>query len=107
MGPGARCGSGHGAAPLRRQESSLAAPLLPCVNIQHHKTGIGMSETLGGNSKEQIKSIVERIENIETEIKERQSDRADIYSEAKGNGYDVKALRTIVRMRKQDPDALA
>jgi len=55
-------------------------------------------------SKDQLRSIVERIENLEGEIKELQSDRADIYSEAKGNGYDCKALRAIVRMRRQDPN---
>lgn len=65
-----------------------------------------MSE-MGNNSAEQLKSIVSRIENIETEIKERQSDRADVYTEAKGNGYDVKALRTIIRLRKQSPDDVA
>jgi len=62
--------------------------------------------TAGHNSfpKEQLRSIIERIENLEGEIKELQSDRADIYSEAKGNGYDCKALRAIVRMRRQDPN---
>lgn len=65
-----------------------------------------MSE-LGANSKEQLKSIVERVENLETEIKGLSDDRNDIYKEAAGNGYDVKALRTIVRMRKQDPDKRA
>jgi uncharacterized protein (UPF0335 family) len=58
----------------------------------------------GHNSKEQIRAIVERVEAIETSIKELGDDRKDIYAEAKGNGLDVKALRTIVRMRKQDPN---
>jgi len=59
----------------------------------------------GHNSfpKEQLRSIVERIENLEGEIKELQSDRADIYKEASGNGYDVPALRAIVRARREDP----
>jgi uncharacterized protein (UPF0335 family) len=65
-----------------------------------------MSEpTIGDNSlpnKDQLRAVIERIEGIEAEIKERSDDRGDIYKEAKGNGYDVKALRTIVRMRKQD-----
>lgn len=62
-----------------------------------------MSE-IGHNAinRDQLKSIIERVENVEAEIKDRQNDRADIYAEAKGNGYDVKTLRTIVRMRKQD-----
>lgn len=57
---------------------------------------------IGDNSKQQLKSIVERIETIDGQIKELRDDQKDIYAEAKGNGYDVKALRTIVRMRKQD-----
>ena len=62
-----------------------------------------MSE-IGHNAinRDQLKSIIERVENVEAEIKDRQNDRADIYAEAKGNGYDVKTLRTIVRIRKQD-----
>lgn len=50
----------------------------------------------------QLKSIVERIENIEASIKEQQDDRKDVYAEAKSNGFDVKALRAIIRMRKED-----
>lgn len=57
---------------------------------------------LGGNSREQLKSIIERVENVETEIAERQSDRRDIYGEAKGNGFDVRALKAIIRYRKED-----
>jgi uncharacterized protein (UPF0335 family) len=50
----------------------------------------------------QLKSIVERIERLDEERKTISDDIRDVYSEAKGNGFDVKALRTIVRLRKQD-----
>lgn len=65
--------------------------------------------TQGHNSvaKEQIKSIVERVERMEEEKKVIADDIRDIYAEAKGNGMDVKALRTIVRMRKQDANERA
>lgn len=53
-------------------------------------------------AKDQLRSIVERVERLEEEKKGISSDITDIYSEAKGNGFDVKALRTIVRIRKQD-----
>lgn len=56
----------------------------------------------GGIAAAQLKAIVERIERVEEEIKASQDDRRDIYLEAKANGYDVKALRTIVRLRKLD-----
>lgn len=72
-----------------------------------------MSETgqIGHNSEastrfavDQLKSIIERIERLEEEKKGLSSDISDIYAESKSNGYDVKALRTIIRMRKQDPN---
>jgi uncharacterized protein (UPF0335 family) len=53
-------------------------------------------------AKGQLKSIVDRIEAMEDERKVISDDIRDIYTEAKGNGYDVKALRTIVRLRKMD-----
>jgi len=59
---------------------------------------------VGHNSKEQLKSIIERIENLDGQINELRSDQKDIYAEAKGNGYDLKALRTIVRMRAMDDE---
>lgn len=55
-------------------------------------------------AKDQLKAIIERIERLEEEKKTISDDIRDIYAEAKGNGFDVKALRTIVRMRKQDAD---
>lgn len=61
----------------------------------------------GHNSKEQLRSIVERIENLDGQIKELRSDQKDIFAEAKGNGFDVKALRTIVRLRAEDPNKRA
>lgn len=61
-----------------------------------------MTETIGDNAKQQLKSIVERIERLDSEIKELRDDQKDVFTEAKGNGYDCKTLRTIVRMRKQD-----
>ena len=47
---------------------------------------------------------MERIERLEEERKSIGDDIRDVYTEAKGNGWDVKALRTIVRLRKQDPN---
>jgi uncharacterized protein (UPF0335 family) len=61
----------------------------------------------GHNSNEQLRSIVERIERLEDEKKVIADDIKDIYAESKGNGYDVKALRAIIRMRKQDPNERA
>jgi uncharacterized protein (UPF0335 family) len=62
---------------------------------------------IGSNSNAQLKSIVERIENLESEKKTISDDIKDVYGEAKGNGYDVKILRKVVAIRKKDPAALA
>jgi uncharacterized protein (UPF0335 family) len=51
---------------------------------------------------EQLRAIVERIEHVEEEIKELNEAKKEIYLEAKSNGFDVKVIREIVRLRKQD-----
>src|SRR5215469_14831890 len=53
-------------------------------------------------AKDQLKAFVERIERLEEEKKAIADDVRDVYAEAKGNGFDVKALRAVVRLRKQD-----
>ena len=53
-------------------------------------------------AKDHLKAFVERIDRLEEEKKAIADDIRDVYAEAKGTGFDVKALRTIVRMRKQD-----
>jgi uncharacterized protein (UPF0335 family) len=58
-------------------------------------------------AKDQLKAIVERIERLEEEKKTISDDIRDVYAEGKGNGFDVKALRTIVRLRKQDANERA
>ena len=55
-------------------------------------------------AKDQLKAIIERIERLEEEKKTISDDIRDVYAESKGNGFDVKALRTIIRLRKQDPN---
>ena len=55
-------------------------------------------------AKEQLKAVVERVERLEEEKKAIADDIKDVYAEAKAHGFDVKALRTIVRLRKQDID---
>lgn len=61
-----------------------------------------MSEP-GHNSKEQLKSIISRVEAVELEIKGLSADRGDIYKEASSNGFDVPALKAIVRAHREDP----
>ncbi len=52
---------------------------------------------------QQLKSLVSRIENLEEEKETIAQDIRDVYAEAKGNGFDVKVLRQVVRLRKKEP----
>ena len=53
-------------------------------------------------AKDQLKSIVERIERLEEEKAALAEDIREVYSEAKGNGFDTKIIRQVVRLRKLD-----
>lgn len=58
-------------------------------------------------AKDQLKAFVERVERLEEEKKTISDDIRDVYAEAKGNGFDVKALRAIVSLRKTDANERA
>lgn len=71
-----------------------------------------MSEPgIGHNSvtvaKDHLKAFVERVERLEEEKKDLANDIRDVYAEAKGNGFDTKALRHVVKLRRQDKEELA
>jgi uncharacterized protein (UPF0335 family) len=53
-------------------------------------------------AKDQLKAIIERIEHLEEDKKAISGDIRDVYAEAKGNGYNIMALRTVIRLRRQD-----
>lgn len=59
-------------------------------------------ETAHRFAKDQLKAIISRIEKLEEEKKAISDDIRDVYAEAKGTGFDVKALRAVIRLRKQD-----
>ncbi|GLK77064.1 UPF0335 protein R02793 [Methylopila jiangsuensis] len=58
-------------------------------------------------AKEQLTAFVERIERLEEEKKGISDDIKEVYAEAKGNGFDVKVLRKVISLRKQDADERA
>lgn len=58
-------------------------------------------------AKDQLKAIVERIERLAEDKKTISDDIRDVFAEAKGNGYDVKALRAVIRLRAQDANERA
>jgi uncharacterized protein (UPF0335 family) len=51
-----------------------------------------------------LRAFIERVEKLEEEKKALSDDIKDVYAEAKGNGFDVKILRKIISMRRQDKD---
>jgi uncharacterized protein (UPF0335 family) len=59
------------------------------------------------HSNDAIKSYVERVERLNEEIKGLNDDKRDIFAEAKGNGFDPKALKIVIQRRAKDPDDLA
>lgn len=59
------------------------------------------------NSHEQIKSFVARVERLNEEIKGLNGDKRDIFTEAKSQGFDVKALKIVIQRRAKDPNELS
>jgi uncharacterized protein (UPF0335 family) len=62
-----------------------------------------MTDTVG-IAGDRIRSLIERVEHIEEEIKALNEGKKEIFLEAKGEGFDVKVLKEIIRLRKQDKD---
>ena len=62
-----------------------------------------MTDTVGIPG-ERILSFIERIERIDEELKALNEGKREVFSEAKGEGFDVKVLKEILRLRKQDQD---
>lgn len=60
------------------------------------------ANVLNQNAQSQLRSIVERVERLEAEKAEIAEHIKEVYAEAKGNGFDPKAIRKVVRLRKQD-----
>ncbi len=59
---------------------------------------------VGGISGERLKSFIERIERLEEEKAALAADIKDVFAEAKGNGFDTKIMRQILKLRKMDKD---
>lgn len=62
---------------------------------------------IGGIAGDQLRSYIERIERLEEEKQALMADIKDVFAEAKGNGFDVKIMKEILKMRKLDKDDLA
>jgi uncharacterized protein (UPF0335 family) len=71
-----------------------------CVPVEE---GARMTNT-AGIPGDRICSFIERVERIDEEIKALNEGKKEVFAEAKGEGFDVKVLREILRLRKQDKD---
>ena len=61
---------------------------------------------IGGIAGDRLKSLIERIERLEEERRTLAADIKEVYSEAKGNGFDTKIMRQVIRLRRMDKDDL-
>ena len=59
-------------------------------------------DTVGGVSADRLRSFVERLENLEDEKRATQEQIKEVFAEAKGEGFDTKIIRKVIRLRKQD-----
>ena len=71
--------------------------------VANDDTNLGEDTKAGGIAADRLRSIIERVERLEEERKALASDIKDIFSEAKSSGFDVKVIRQIIRIRKQEP----
>ncbi len=88
-------------------------------NYQYDEDGEDAIETANSNTKkprpgnsggvapDQLKQYIERIEKLEQNKANLAADIREVYAEAKGNGFDAKTMRNLIRIRKLDPDQRA
>jgi len=72
----------------------------PAMDIDHSQD---TAHETGGIAADRLRSIIERVERLEEERKALGGDIKDIFAEAKSAGFDVKVIRQIIRLRKQEP----
>ncbi len=61
------------------------------------------TNNVGGIAADRLRSIIERVERLEDERKALGADIRDVFTEAKSAGFDVKAIKQIIKLRKQEP----
>jgi len=76
---------------------------LDSATDQAASSGAQGTTQVGGIAGDRLRSLIERIERLEEERKALGNDIKDIYAEAKSAGFDVKVLRQLIRIRKQEP----
>lgn len=91
-------------------DSGIPASFARLPGQKFEKDGINMSEEAEATYKvtaNELRQFVERIERLEQEKKDLAEQIKEVYAESRGRGYDVKALRSIISLRKRDKDDIA
>ena len=71
------------------------------ATIENQETDL--DRQVGGIAADRLRSIIERVERLEEERKALAADIKDIFTEAKSAGFDVRTVKQIIRLRKQEP----
>ncbi len=69
--------------------------------------GLNDAVTASGVAKDRLRSFIERVERLDEEKKAISEDMKEVFAEAKGEGFDIKVIRMILRIRKQDSNERA
>ena len=69
------------------------------MNDIGHNSGV---DTLNSTAQQKLRSVIDRIERLEEDKAAVANDLKEVYAEAKGEGFDTKILRKVIRLRKQD-----
>jgi uncharacterized protein (UPF0335 family) len=94
---------GRAGYPRRPAHAPMESPMPADIAEKTREDTKNGDTKSGGIAADRLRSIVDRIERLEEERKALSSDIKDIYAEAKSAGFDVKVLRQIIRIRKQEP----
>jgi len=73
------------------------------AKASHDRQAADPESEVGGIAVDRLRSIIERVERLEEERKALADDIKDIFAEAKSAGFEVKVIRQIIRIRKQEP----
>ncbi len=66
-----------------------------------------MPKTTGNIAKDQLQAFVQRIERLEDEMKNLREDTKEVFDEAKASGFDTKILKTVIKLKRMDPEKRA
>lgn len=76
-------------------------------NRSKRSKSISPGETAGNITEQRLRSLIERIERLDEEARDISRGKADVYAEAKGNGFDPKIMKIVIRDRRDGRDVVA